>query len=124
MWLNAQGIAIWYMDDGCININTSSQRSSIQHTIKFATCTDEVTTKIIIDYFYDIWNIKFRPFKEGKDTFSIATSSEIDCSNFIKIIKPYIIQLPSMWYKIRNNYTKEYFINLQNSGSEVRNILF
>ena len=47
-WLNPLGLAIWYMDDGCININTSKQRSSIQHTIRIAACEKEETAKIII----------------------------------------------------------------------------
>ena len=86
-WLNPLGIAIWYMDDGCINVNTSKQRSSIQHTIKIATCVDEPTINIIIQYFLEVWNIKFRPFKEGKGTFSIASSTEEDCKKFIEIVK-------------------------------------
>ena len=39
------------MDDGCINVNTSRQRSSIQHMIKIATCVDLKTVEIIIKYF-------------------------------------------------------------------------
>ena len=50
-WLDARGIAIWYMDDGCINVNTSKQRSSIQNTIKIATCVNEETCSTIIQYF-------------------------------------------------------------------------
>ena len=121
-WLTAQGVAIWFMDDGCINVNTSKQRSSIQHTIKIATCVDESTVNMIIEYFKEVWNIKFRPFKEGKKTFSIATSCEEDCYNFIKIVKPYIEQVPSLLYKIRDNYTKEQFIAQQNADFEVRNM--
>ena len=49
-WLTPLEIAIWYMDDGHINVNTSKQRSSIQHTIKIATCVDEITVEIIIQY--------------------------------------------------------------------------
>lgn len=112
-WLDAQGLAIWYMDDGCINVNTSKQRSTIQHTIKIATCVDEPTVNMIIDYFLEVWNIKFRKFSEGKGTFSIASSSEEDCSKFISIVKPYIEQVPSLLYKIRDNYTKEEFIKMQ-----------
>ena len=112
-WLDAQGLAIWYMDDGCINVNTSKQRSTIQHTIKIATCVDESTVNIIINYFVEVWNIKFRKFPEGKNTFSIASSSEEDCSKFISIVKPYIEQVPSLLYKIRDNYTKEEFIKMQ-----------
>lgn len=112
-WLDSQGLAIWYMDDGCINVNTSKQRSTIQHTIKIATCVDEPTVNVIINYFLEVWNIKFRKFPEGKNTFSIASSSEEDCSKFISIIRPYIEQVPSLLYKIRDNYTKEEFIKRQ-----------
>lgn len=109
-WLNPLGLAIWYMDDGCINVNTSKQRSSIQHTIKIATCVDEPTVEMIIKYFEEVWEIKFRKFKE-KEFYSIASSTEEDCSKFIKIIKPYII--PEFLYKIRKNFTKEEFIEYQ-----------
>lgn len=109
-WLNPLGLAIWYMDDGCINVNTSEQRSSIQHTIKIATCVDEPTVEIIIKYFEEVWGIKFRKFKE-KELYSIASSTEEDCSKFIKIIKPYII--PEFLYKIRKDFTKEKFIEYQ-----------
>ena len=106
-WLNPLGLAIWYMDDGCINVNTSKQRSSIQHTIKIATCVDDDTIKTIINYFDEVWDIHFRPFKEGRNTYSIASSSELDCEKFIKIVKPYIEQVPSFLYKIRKDLTKE-----------------
>lgn len=123
-WLNPLGLAIWYMDDGCINVNTSKQRSSIQHTIKIATCVDDSTIKTIINYFDEVWGIHFRPFKEGRNTYSIASSSELDCEKFIKIVKPYIEQVPSFLYKIRKDLTKEEFIKLQKSCSEVRDIIF
>ena len=123
-WLNPLGLAIWYMDDGCINVNMSKQRSSIQHTIKIATCVDDSTIKTIINYFDEVWGIHFRPFKEGRNTYSIASSSELDCEKFIKIVKPYIEQVPSFLYKIRKDLTKEEFIKLQESGSKVRDIIF
>ena len=112
-WFTERELSIWYMDDGHININTSKQRSSIQHTIKIATCTNKETTNVIINYFKEVWNINFRPFSEGKNTFSIASSSESDCYNFVKLVKPYIEQIPSMLYKIRDNFTKEEFIAYQ-----------
>lgn len=120
-WLNPLGIAIWYMDDGCINVNTSEQRSSIQHTIKIATCVDETTAKSIIEYFLEVWDIKFRLFKEGKGTFSIASSTEKDCKKFIELVRPYIEQVPSLLYKIRDNFTKKEFIAQQQAVSEARN---
>lgn len=116
-WFTERELAIWYMDDGCINVNTSKQRTNIQHTIKIATCTDIETTEIIIKYFMEKWNIKFRLFPEGKDTFSIASSSENDCFNFVKLVKPYIEQVPSLLYKIRDNFTKEEFIAYQKTDN-------
>ena len=122
-WLTPIGLAIWYMDDGCINVNTSKQRSSIQHTIKIATCVDLDTAQVVIDYFKEVWDVQFRPFKEGKGTYSIVSSTESDCAAFIQIIRPYIEQVPSLLYKIRDNFTKEEFIAQQKAGSEVRDTL-
>lgn len=122
-WLTPIGLAIWYMDDGCINVNTSKQRSSIQHTIKIATCVDLDTAQVVIDYFKEVWDVQFRPFKEGEGTYSIASSTESDCAAFIQIIRPYIEQVPSLLYKIRDNFTKEEFIAQQKAGSEVRDTL-
>lgn len=122
-WLTPLGLAIWYMDDGCINVNTSKQRSSIQHTIKIATCVDLDTAQVIIDYFKEVWNVQFRPFKEGAGTYSVASSTESDCAAFIQIIRPYVEQVPSLLYKIRDNFTKEEFIAQQKADSEARDTL-
>jgi LAGLIDADG DNA endonuclease family len=122
-WLNPLGIAIWFMDDGFINVNTSKHRSSIQHTIKISTCVDEHTANIMILYFKEKWDITFKSFIENKKYYSLRTSSESDCSKFIELIKPYVLQVPSMLYKIRKDLTKEEFIEKQLSGSEVRDLL-
>ena len=123
-WLDEQGLAIWYMDDGHINVNTSLQRSSIQHTVKIATCVDINTANEIINYFLEKWNIKFRLFDEGKNTYSIASSSEQDCEKFCKIVKPFVEQVPSLLYKIRKDLTKEEFLELQMKGFEMRDIIY
>lgn len=120
-WIDEKGVAIWYMDDGCVNVNTSKQRSSIQHTIKIAACVDKPTVEMIITYFKEKWNINFRKFNEGTGTYSIASNSENDFYKFVDIVKPYIEQVPSLLYKIRDNYTKEEFIKMQ-QNSEVQNL--
>ena len=108
--LDARGIAIWYMDDGHININESVQRgNSVQKTIKIATCLNEEDVNIVIDYFQERWGIKFRKFLEGKNTYSIGSSTAEDCSNFIKIVEKYVKQIPTMLYKIRESSTKANF---------------
>lgn len=120
-WLDEQGLAIWYMDDGFININESEQRNgSIQRNIRISTCVDESTCRMIIEYFKDRWNIEFRPFIEKSKLFSIATKTNEDTDKFIEIVKPYIEQVPSLLYKIRSSSTKKEFIAQQNADSEVR----
>ena len=99
------------MDDGFININESEQRhGSIQRNIRISTCVDEETCNMIIQYFKEKWNIEFRPFLEKSKLFSIATRTNEDSDKFIKIVKPYIEQVPSLLYKIRDNLTKKEFI--------------
>ena len=123
-WLDDKGLAIWYMDDGHINVNTSKQRSSIQHTIKFSTCVSLEDANEIINYFLQKWNVNFRLFSEGKNTYSIASSSEEDCEKFCKIVKPWILQVPSLLYKIRKDLTKDQFLELQIKGLEMRDIIY
>lgn len=117
-WLTPQGIAIWYMDDGCINVNTSKQRSSIQYTIRIATCVQENIANMIISYFKEKWNIDMHTFNEGKNTFSIMTCAYEDAIKFINIVKPYILQVPSLKYKIRDNFTKEQFLQLSSEEQD------
>jgi hypothetical protein len=110
-WLDAQGLAIWFMDDGFININESEQRKgSVQRNIKISTCVDETTCRMIIGYFKDVWDIEFRPFIEKSKLYSISTRTNNDSDKFIKIVKPYIEQVPSLLYKIRESSTKKEFI--------------
>ena len=118
-WLDEQGLAIWFMDDGFININESEQRhGSIQRNIRISTCVDEETCSMIIQYFKERWNIEFRPFLEKSKLFSIATRTNEDSDKFIKIVKPYVEQVPSLLYKIRGNLTKKEFIAQQNAVSK------
>lgn len=116
-WLDARGLSIWFMDDGSINVNTSKQRSKIQHTILISTCCEESCADEIIKYFKEVWNIEMRKFPEGKG-YSVATTSEAECKKFVDIVKPYVKQVPSLLYKIRNNFTKQEFIELQARSAE------
>lgn len=118
-WLDELGLAIWYMDDGFININESEQRhGSVQRNIRISTCVDEQTCNIMIDYFKEKWSVEFRPFLEKSKLYSLATRTNNDTDKFIEIIKPYIEQVPSLLYKIRKSLTKEEFIAQQQAGSK------
>lgn len=118
-WLDEQGLAIWFMDDGFININESEQRhGSTQRNIKISTCVDKETCNMIIEYFKEKWNVEFRSFLERSKLYSIATRTNEDSDKFISIVKPYVEQVPSLLYKIRNSLTKEEFIAQQNAVSK------
>ena len=118
-WLDELGLAIWYMDDGFININESEQRhGSVQRNIRISTCVDEQTCNMMIDYFKEKWGVEFRPFLEKSKLYSLATRTNNDTDKFIEIIKPYIEQVPSLLYKIRKSLTKEEFIAQQKADSK------
>lgn len=106
--LDARGIAIWYMDDGHINIHKKNDGSIKGFNIKIATCQSKEDNQIIIDYFKEVWNISFYQFSEGKGTYSITCGTN-EAKKFINIVKSYVLEIPSMWYKIRNKKTKEEF---------------
>lgn len=97
--LDALGLAIWYMDDGHINIRKTKDKIHGFY-IKIATCLSKEENQIIIDYFKEVWNINFYQFKEGKNTYSLCCGTK-EGLKFIEIIKPYITDCPSMLYKIQ-----------------------
>lgn len=120
-WLTPQGVAIWYMDDGHININESIQRgNSVQHTVKISTCVTEESVEEIIKYFDEVWDIHMRKMKE-KVFYSISTSTEKDCFKFLELVKPYVEQVPSLLYKTRISGTKEEFKLKQSSETRDSN---
>lgn len=100
--LNPLGIAIWYMDDGCINIRRTGDKIHGFY-IRIATCLYKDQNQVIIDYFKEVWNISFYQFKEGKpgkNTYSLCCGTQ-EGIKFIELIKPYIESCPSMLYKIQ-----------------------
>lgn len=118
-WLDELGLAIWFMDDGFININESEQRhGSVQRNIRMSTCVDEQTCNMMINYFKERWDVEFRPFLEKSKLYSLATRTNNDTDKFIEIVKPYVEQVPSLLYKIRKSLTKEEFIAQQQAGSK------
>ena len=100
--LNAKGVAIWYMDDGCINIRKDKDGRPMGFYIKIATCLPKDELQVIIDYFKEVWNINFYMFHEGKkeDSFSLCCGTK-EGLKFINIIKKYVLQVPSMVHKIQ-----------------------
>lgn len=100
--LDARGIAIWYMDDGHINIRKDKDGRPMGFYIKIATCLPKGELQVIIDYFKEVWNVNFYMFHEGKkeDSFSLCCGTK-EGLKFINIIKKYVLQVPSMVHKIQ-----------------------
>lgn len=96
--LDAMGIAIWYMDDGHINIRKTGNKIHGFY-IKIATCVDEQQIQTVIDYFKEVWNVSFYRFKEGNG-YSLCCGTR-EGLKFIDIVKPYVLQIPSMLHKIQ-----------------------
>ena len=100
--LDARGVAIWYMDDGHINIRKDKDGRPMGFYIKIATCLPKNELQIIIDYFKEVWDVNFYTFHEGKkeDSFSLCCGTK-EGLKFINIIKKYVLQVPSMVHKIQ-----------------------
>ena len=100
--LDARGVAIWYMDDGHINIRKDKYGRPMGFYIKIATCLPKNELQIIIDYFKEVWDVNFYMFHEGKkeDSFSLCCGTK-EGLKFINIIKKYVLQVPSMVHKIQ-----------------------
>ena len=99
--LDAKGVAIWYMDDGHINIRKDKNGRPMGFYIKLSICRPRIEVQTIIDFFKEQWNINFYMFHEGKikDSYSLCCGTK-EGLKFIEIIKPYVLQVPSMLYKI------------------------
>ena len=99
--LGAKELAIWYMDDGHINIRKDKSGRPMGFYIKISTCEPKEEVQTIIDFFKEQWNINFYMIHEGKkvDSFSLCCGTK-EGIKFIEIIKPYVSQVPSMIHKI------------------------
>lgn len=98
--LSPREIAIWYMDDGHINIRKAKGRPCGFY-IRISTCEPKEEVQTIIDYFKEVWNISFYMFHEGRreDSYSLCCGTK-EGLKFIDLVKPYVSQVPSMIHKI------------------------
>ncbi len=93
-YLNLQGIALWYMDDGSL---TARKRNGKIHAYELVISTyiSKEENQIIVDYFKEKWDINFKIVK-GKGLYRIRCGTK-EARKFLKLIKPYSI--PCMEYK-------------------------
>lgn len=96
--IDARGLAIWYMDDGCINHRTTKGKVHGFY-VRMSTCLPKDKCQVLIDYFREVWNINFYTFSEGRGTYSLCCGTK-EAIKFIDIVKPYVSQVPEMLYKV------------------------
>lgn len=104
--LSPKEIAIWYMDDGHINIRKDKGRPCGFY-IKISLCEPKEEVQTIINYFKEVWDINFYMFHEGKqeDSYSLCCGTK-EGLKFIELVKPYVSEVPSMIHKITYDLTQ------------------
>jgi hypothetical protein len=95
--LNSLGLAIWYMDDGGLS---QKKRNGVVHAneLMLNTHLTKSENQILIDYFKDKWNISFTQVK-NKGWYRLRCGTK-EARKFIKIVYPYVSQVPSMAHKL------------------------
>lgn len=99
--IDERGLAIWYMDDGHLNNRKYSDGTYHGYYIKISTCLSKEQCDTIIKAIKDKFDIQFYTFHEGRkdDSFSLCCGTK-EARKFIKLVKPYVMQIPSMLYKV------------------------
>lgn len=97
--LNVEGIAIWYMDDGCLSYKKRNGKIHARE-LTLNTYLSKEENDIIITYFKDVYNIHFK-ISKSKNKYRLRMGT-IEAKKFVQLIKPYIHE--SMLYKIDFKY--------------------
>ncbi len=94
--LDDESIALWYMDDGSMSIKKrrNGKPHGIEVTLNTYLSTGE--NQIIIDYFLDVWDIRWG-LNKSKNSYRLRMG-KTEAKKMFKIINPYVID--SMKYKI------------------------
>lgn len=84
-YLDEQGLAIWYMDDG----STYVSKSDRGFTVEFSTHIPEQEANSIINMFKSKWQIQFYLHKKSENQYNIRAYSS-NALKFIKLIEPFV----------------------------------
>ncbi len=99
--LTAEGIALWYMDDGHAKTNRNKDGWVTSASTNIATMCSESECIAICDYFREThgihWKIRCRKGSLPNKAFFIECNTD-ESRKFVLLVQPFII--PSMMYKI------------------------
>ncbi len=92
------GLAIFYMDDGCLSQKKDKQGKLKGNEIILSTYTTKENNQVFIDYLKSRWDLNFSQVKsKGKYRLRCGTK---EARKFVKIIESYVSQVPSMAHKL------------------------
>lgn len=106
-WLTVQGLAIWYMDDGCLqksySVNKGGRRRIYRRQIFLNTCSFTLEeNQILIELIKERFGITFRVKLFGNYYRLFIGATE--ANPFIELVRPYIV--PCMEYKLDMEYER------------------
>lgn len=98
--LDVLGLAIWWMDDGCLSIHKGNRYGKL-----CTECFNYEEHILLKKYFKDIWGIDVN-IKIEKGKYYFLHFNVHALRKLISIIYKYVTMVPSMIYKIDLNYTR------------------
>ena len=96
--LTPLGLAIWYMDDGGLSQKKDENGNIKANDLMINTHLSREDNQVIIDYFKEVWDINFTQVK-NRGHYRLRCGT-IEARKFIKIVLPYVSQVPSMAHKV------------------------
>lgn len=119
--LDSLGVAIWYMDDGHLNMRKTNGKIHGFY-IKISTCCPKDEAQIIINYFKDEWDVNFYTFHEGRkeDSYSLCCGTK-EGIKFLKIVSPHVSEVECMKHKIQYDLSQRVRPIDSCSKSEIEN---
>lgn len=107
-WLDDQGLAIWYMDDGCLvksyRHNKGGNRIIYRRELFLNTCGFTLEqNQLLISFLKERFGVNFQMKLTSKKTgYYRLKACASEANKFIEIVKPFIV--PSMEYKLDMQY--------------------
>jgi hypothetical protein len=90
-------LAIWYMDDGSVSQKRHNGKIHASDLV-LNTHTTKENNQVIIDYFKEVWDIRFTPAK-NRGSYRIRCSTK-EARKFLSIVYPYVSQVSCMRHKL------------------------
>ena len=95
-YLDAMGIAIWYMDDGSTYIDKRPFKK-FQGSCEFSLHSTEEEAKEVITYFKEYWGLDFYLHKRKESQYNVRCYNDT-AIKFMDLIRPYVVNC--LQYKV------------------------